>query len=99
MTPRRHALRPLLIGLRRAAVFACLTAIFTPLMAGRATAQFGGGGGNFGFQQVGGISIDTDGIIRAMDAGAVEALAKERRAALADVAMPAKPAVSAPKAG
>ncbi len=53
-------------------------------------AQFGGGG-NFGFQQVGGISIDTDGIIRTMEAGAVEALAKERRAALADAALPAKP--------
>jgi hypothetical protein len=90
MTPRRHALRPLLIDQSRAAAFACLTVLVAGLTAGRASAQFGGAGG-FGFQQVGGISIDTDGIIRAMDAGAVDALAKERRAALADVNLPAKP--------
>ncbi|MFM8986629.1 MAG: DUF1598 domain-containing protein, partial [Planctomycetia bacterium] len=58
---------------------------------GSAQAQFGGGGGNFGFQAVGGISIDADGIIRSMEAGAVEALAKERKAALADAMLPAKP--------
>jgi hypothetical protein len=91
MTPRSHAPRPLLIGLRRAGVFACMTVLFVGVIAGRAAAQFGGGGGGFGFQAVGGISIDTDGIIRSMDAGAVEALAKERRAALADATLPAKP--------
>ena len=92
MTPRHSAPRPLPIGLRRTAVLACLTVLVVGSLSGRAAAQFGGGGGgNFGFQAVGGISIDTDGIVRSMDAGAVDALAKERRAALADAALPAKP--------
>lgn len=61
--------------------------------SGRAEAQFRGrfGGGGFGFGGVGGISIDAAGIVRSMDAGAVEALAKERRAALDGATLPEKP--------
>lgn len=48
-----------------------------------ARAQMGGG---FGFgQAVGGISIDTAGIVRNLEPGALESLAKQRREALAKV--------------
>lgn len=51
-----------------------------------AHAQFGGG---FGFgQAVGGISIDAAGIVRNLEPGAVEALAKQRREALAKAGGP-----------
>jgi hypothetical protein len=51
------------------------------LSAGPARAQFGG----FGFGgAVGGIAIDTDGIIRNLDPGALESLAAERTRTLAD---------------
>jgi hypothetical protein len=68
-----------------AAVLAVLTT------GGELRAQFGGfggggfgGGGRFGgFGGVGGISVDTDGIVRTLDAKAQETLAAERRAALA----------------
>jgi hypothetical protein len=60
---------------------------------GAAHAQMGGMGMGFG-GAVGGISIDTDGIVRNLDPQAVEALAKERRQALAgatgDRGMPVK---------
>ena len=87
MMPPRRAPWPVRAGAVRAAALAILVAAGAVRPA---AAQFGGGG-NFGFQSVGGISIDADGIIRAMDAGAVDALARERRAALADAALPAKP--------
>jgi hypothetical protein len=54
-----------------------------------ACGQFGGGG--FGFQQVGGITIDATGIIGTMDGKAVESLAQDRRAALAASSLPAQP--------
>jgi hypothetical protein len=64
---------------------ACL-AVVLAAWCGTVHAQVGGG---FGFgQAVGGISIDPDGIIRNMDAGAVDALARDRKAALADAAIP-----------
>lgn len=95
MMPPSRALRPRLLGLRRAVAYVCMTVLCTAALTGQAAAQFGGGfGGRGGFGggfAVGGISIDTDGILRSMDAGAVEALAKERRAALADATLPAKP--------
>ena len=85
-------------GLRQAAALVCLAV----LLAGPAAAQgfnfggggFGGGGGfrfGGGFGGVGGISIDTDGIVRNIDGAAAEALAKERQAALADAGLPTKP--------
>jgi hypothetical protein len=77
--------RPLAVSL----CTACLAAVLAT-SSGTARGQFGGGGGNFGFQAVGGISIDPDGIIRTMDAGAVDALARERKAAIAAAALPAK---------
>jgi len=89
MMPCRPARRPRLCGRLRNAALAGLMAV-AALSAVRVHAQFGAGGG-FGFQAVGGISIDTDGIIRAMDAGAVDALAKERRAALADAGAAPQP--------
>jgi hypothetical protein len=87
---------------RRLFTIACVAAILALTAAGQAVAQFGGGfggggfgggfGGRFGgFGAVGGISIDTDGIIRTLEPGAVEKLAKERRAALADAVLPQKP--------
>ena len=51
------------------------------LWSGESRAQFGGGG--FGAQAVGGISIDADGIIRNLEPQAVEKLAAERQKALA----------------
>jgi hypothetical protein len=95
MTPYSHALRLRRLGLCRVVAYACLTVLVTGMIAGRAAAQFGGGfggrGGGFGFGAVGGISIDATGIIRSMEAGAVEALAQERRAALSDATLPVKP--------
>jgi hypothetical protein len=67
----------------RTSGFACLLAC--GLIAGtedRATAQFGGGG--FGNQAVGGISIDAEGIVRNLEPQAIEALAAERRAAIGE---------------
>ena len=46
----------------------------------QAAGQFGGGG--FGFQAVGGVWIDPEGIVRNLEPEALEALAAERRAAL-----------------
>ena len=95
MTLYSHALRLRRLGLCRVVAYACLTVLVTGMIAGRAAAQFGGGfggrGGGFGFGAVGGISIDAAGIIRSMEAGAVEALAQERRAALADATLSVKP--------
>jgi hypothetical protein len=47
---------------------------------GKAAAQFGRGG----FQSVGGISIDAEGIVQNLDPQAIEALVAERRAAVGD---------------
>ena len=63
---------------------ACI-AVATLVWAGQCHAQFGGGGLGFG-QAVGGISVDTDGIIRTLDPQAVQALAEERQKALAEAA-------------
>ena len=62
----------------RLVIGACVgLVVFT---AGDARAQFGGG---FGFGgAVGGISVDTDGIVRSLDAAALESLAIERKAAI-----------------
>jgi hypothetical protein len=63
---------------------ACLIACgLVAVLANEAAAQFGGGGG-FGFQSVGGISIDAEGIVRNLEPQAIEALAAERRAAIGD---------------
>ncbi len=68
----------------RTLLFACLMACgLIVVLDTRAAAQFGGGGG-FGFQGVGGISIDAEGIVRNLEPQAIEALAAERRAAIAD---------------
>jgi len=67
-----------------------LAAIAAALVASReAVAQFGGMGGIGGFGAVGGISIDAAGIVRNVDGAALEALAAERRAALANDRLPA----------
>lgn len=63
-----------LVQTAAAAVLVALT------LGGSAFGQFGRGG----FGAVGGIAIDADGIVRNLDARAVESLAAERRAALAD---------------
>jgi hypothetical protein len=62
------------------AVVAVVVALASPTPA---RAQFGGGGFGFG-GAVGGIAIDTDGIIRNLDPGALESLAAERTRTLAD---------------
>lgn len=73
-------------GVPLAAVMACIAALSMPAAA---RAQLGGIGG-FG-QAVGGISIDAAGIVRNVEGGAVEALARERREALARLGEPAGP--------
>ena len=68
----------------RTVCLACLAACgLVVVMEGRAAAQFGGAGG-FGSQAVGGIAIDTDGIVRNLEPQAVEALAAERRKAIGE---------------
>ena len=68
----------------RTVCLACLAACgLVVVMEGRAAAQFGGAGG-FGAQAVGGIAIDTDGIVRNLEPQAVEALAAERRKAIGE---------------
>jgi hypothetical protein len=65
-------------------VFTCLLACgLIAVLDNRASAQFGGGGG-FGNQAVGGISIDAEGIVRNLEPQAIEALAAERRAVIGD---------------
>ncbi len=66
-------------------LFVCLVACgLTAGLEDQAAAQFGGGGGGFGQQAVGGISIDADGIVKNLEPQIVEALAAERRAAIGD---------------
>ena len=95
MTATRRFPRPL--PARGATVVPALVAcgLFAVMAGGSAHAQFGGGGlgggglggGGFnGFNNVGGISIDTDGIVRNLDARTLETLAQDRRQALATVA-------------
>ncbi len=57
------------------------------VVAGQARGQFGGGG--FGNQAVGGISIDADGIVRNLEPRALQSLADERAKALAEGQGPA----------
>ncbi|MFM7290734.1 MAG: DUF1598 domain-containing protein [Planctomycetia bacterium] len=72
--------------LRRVAVCcACAIGAVAVASPGRAHAQMGGMGMG-GFGAVGGISVDADGIVRNLDPKAVEALAKERRLAVAGAA-------------
>jgi hypothetical protein len=68
-------------GSRRPVLAAVAAVLVTLTLGGSASGQFGRGG--FG-AAVGGIAIDADGIVRNLDARAVESLAAERRAALAD---------------
>jgi hypothetical protein len=63
---------------------ACLAVAFALAPAAPAVAQFGGG-----FRQVGGISIDAGGIVGNVEPGALESLARDRRALLDGVALPA----------
>jgi hypothetical protein len=53
-----------------------------------ARGQFGGG---FGFQAVGGISVDTDGIVRALDDKLLDESVRTMRQAVATVDLPAGP--------
>ncbi len=62
------------VGLLAGVLLACLE--------NKAAAQFGGGG--FGAQAVGGITIDAEGIVRNVEPRALEALAAERKAAIGD---------------
>jgi hypothetical protein len=58
---------------------------------GTARGQFGGGGG-FGFMQpVGGISVDTDGIVRAVDDKLLDESVRKARQAVATADLPAAP--------
>lgn len=67
-------------------VVACIGLLFA---ARDARGQFGGG---FGFGgAVGGISVDTDGIVRSLDAAALESLATERKTAIAKAESAAGP--------
>lgn len=70
-----------------------LVALAVAGLSGSASAQpgFGGGfgGGGFGrFGGVGGIAIDADGIVKNLEPNAVQALAADRRAALAKESVP-----------
>lgn len=69
----------------RISCIALLALAVVALAPRRAGAQGVGGGGfgGFGGQAVGGIAVDADGIVRNLDPAALEALAKDRRAALA----------------
>ncbi|MGB8853721.1 MAG: DUF1598 domain-containing protein [Pirellulales bacterium] len=67
-------------GSQRLVQAAVAAVLVTLAVNGNAHAQFGRGM----FGGVGGIAIDADGIVRNLDARAVESLAAERRAALAD---------------
>lgn len=59
---------------------------------GAARAQRGFGGGGFGLQQqVGGISVDTNGIVRVVDDKVLKESALNMRQAVADVKLPAEP--------
>lgn len=78
------------VSLRARGFMRIATAVLFVMAAGQARGQFGGGGfGGFGGQAVGGISIDADGIVRNLDARAVETLAAERAKAIAEVKGPA----------
>lgn len=68
-------------GSRRLVQAVVAAALVTLTLGGSANAQFGRGGLG---SAVGGIAIDADGIVRNLDARAVESLTAERRAALAD---------------
>ena len=59
---------------------------------GAARAQMGFGGGGFGLQQqVGGISVDTNGIVRVVDDKVLKESSLNMRQAVADVKLPAEP--------
>jgi len=75
--PRRGRFGAMLGAAALALVAACF-------VAGRAEAQFG-----FGGQAVGGIAIDAAGIVSSLEPAALEALAAERRAAVAEMRGPA----------
>jgi len=68
-------------GSRRPIRAVAAAALMALALVGNAHGQFGGGGIG---RNTGGIAIDADGIVRNLDARAVESLAAERRAALAD---------------
>ena len=73
-------------GARWIQAAACVAAA---LAGAPAIAQFGGGGMGFNRGGVGGIAIDAEGIVSNLQPGAIEALAAERRAALAKKSLPA----------
>ncbi len=61
---------------------------------GTARAQFGMGGGmggGFGSRSVGGISVDTDGIVRVLDAKLIDESVRQARQAVATADLPAAP--------
>jgi hypothetical protein len=69
---------------RTSCFFAFLVACgLIAVLENKAAAQFGGGGG-FGQQAVGGITIDAEGIVRNLEPQAIEALAAERRAVIGE---------------
>jgi hypothetical protein len=67
---------------------AAAVGVAAALAGAPASAQFGGGGLGFG-RSVGGIAIDAEGIVTNVDPRATEALAAERKAALAKESLPA----------
>ncbi|MFM9059716.1 MAG: DUF1598 domain-containing protein [Planctomycetaceae bacterium] len=82
-----HIARPIARGL--AARWIPAVACVAVAAAGTsASAQFGGAGGFGRFGGVGGIAIDAEGVVQNLEPRAVEALAAERRAALAKEPLP-----------